>query len=65
MEGSEHVMVFKQIHTSHPATARVKCQLVPLDKKAPLTQVLYTHDTAQTHVLQEMEFAGDTAKHVF
>ena len=65
MQGEDHVMVFSQLHTSKPATARVKCQLVPLKVKAPATHFLYGHNEANTHVLQELIFAGDTAKHVF
>jgi hypothetical protein len=65
MEGENHIMVFSQLHTSNPATVRVKCQLVPLKVKAPTTQLLYGHNDANTHVLQELVFAGDTAKHVF
>jgi hypothetical protein len=65
MEGETHVMVFSQLHAGHPAIARVKCQLVPLKGKAPGTQLLYNHDEANAHVLQELIFAGDTAKHVF
>jgi hypothetical protein len=65
MEGENHIMVFSQLHTSNPATARVKCQLVPLQVKAPATQLLYGHTAANLNVLQELVFAGDTAKHVF
>src|SRR5437016_11640286 len=65
MEGENHIMVFTQLNASEPAVAHVKCQLVPLDKKAEHTQVIYGHNQADTHVLQEMLFAGDTAKHVF
>jgi len=65
MEGENHVMVFSQLHASNPATVRVKCQLVPLKAKAPATQLLYGHNEANTHVLQELIFQGDTAKHVF
>ncbi|HYL13942.1 MAG TPA: hypothetical protein VEV41_12950 [Terriglobales bacterium] len=65
MEGENHIMVFSQLHSSSPATARVKCQLVPLKTKAPSTQILYTRNDANEHVLEELVFAGDTAKHVF
>jgi hypothetical protein len=43
----------------------VKCQLVPLQEKAPQTEVLYGHDEKNEDVLQELIFRGDTAKHVF
>jgi hypothetical protein len=65
MEGENHIMVFTQLRTPEPATARVKCQLVPLEKKSSRTQVMYKYDQSDTQVLQEMTFAGDTAKHVF
>lgn len=65
MEGENHIMVFTQLKADHPATSRVKCQLVPLEKKAGHTQVMYGHGQGETHFLQELTFAGDTAKHVF
>jgi hypothetical protein len=65
MEGESHVMQFNQLHVSKPATARVKCQLEPLKEKARSTQIIYVHDDRNDHVLQELVFAGDTAKHVF
>jgi hypothetical protein len=65
MEGENHVMVFTQITRGTAASTRVKCQLVPLAEKAQQTQVLYGHDQKDGHVLQELIFRGDTAKHVF
>jgi hypothetical protein len=65
MEGENHVMVFTQKTNGTPASTRVKCQLVPLPEKASQTQVLYGHDQKDGHVLQELIFRGDTAKHVF
>jgi hypothetical protein len=65
MEGETHVMVFTQERVKNPATARVKCQIVPLEIKATGSQVIYTHDSSDKHVLQELVFAGEKAKHVF
>ena len=65
MEGDNHIMVFKQLHVKNPAEARVKCTLVPLPQKAERSEKLYTHNGADQHVLQELVFKGDTAKHVF
>ena len=65
MEGENHIMVFTQITKGTPASTRVKCQLVPLPEKAAQTQVLYGHDLKDGHILQELVFRGDTAKHVF
>lgn len=65
MEGDNHIMVFQQLHVKNPAEARVKCTLVPLPVKANHTEKFYTHDSANQHVLVELTFRGDTAKHVF
>ena len=65
MEGENHIMVFTPVACREVATARVKCQLVPLQEKAPQSLVLYGHDQKDVHVLQELIFRGDTAKHVF
>jgi hypothetical protein len=58
-------MVFRQLHVKNPAEARIKCNLVPLTDKATQTATLYTHNDAQQHILTELVFKGDTAKHVF
>jgi hypothetical protein len=65
MEGENHIMLFTQLTNGASATARVKCQLVPLQAKAPQTMVLYGHAETDVHVLQELVFRGDSAKHVF
>ena len=65
MEGQDHVMVFTQQKSSKPATVRVKCQLVKLNEKADKTRLLYNLDANNIHVLQEITFRGETAKHVF
>lgn len=65
MEGETHIMVFKQLHVKNPVEARTKCTLVPLTQKAQRNEKLYTHNAADQHVLQELVFKGDTAKHVF
>jgi hypothetical protein len=65
MQGETHIMVFKQLHVKSPAEAQVKCNLVPLEKKAEQTATFYTHNDQQKHVLSALEFKGDTAKHVF
>ena len=59
MEGANHIMVFSQLHSPKRAEARVKCTLVPLPEK------IYIHNAANEHVLQELVFRGDSAKHVF
>ena len=64
VEGDEHVMVFKQINSSKPVTAKAKCQLVPRPKKADQTAYLYQTKGSEEIVLQEVIFKGDTAKHV-
>jgi|SRR5438270_1902621 len=65
MQGEEHIMVFTQLNSKNPATAKVKCELIKLEAKADHTQVLYNHPDPNTHVLQELIFKGETAKHVF
>jgi hypothetical protein len=65
MEGENHIMVFTPVAGREVVTARVKCQLVPLQEKAPQSLVLYGHDQKDMHILQELIFRGDTAKHVF
>ncbi len=63
MEGQEHVMVFQSLHHKMP-DVKAKCQLVQLGKKADQTRTVYLVN-ANERVLQELVFAGDTAKHVF
>lgn len=62
MEGTEHVMIFKAI--SGKATAEAKCNLVPLDQKAKTTEQRYSENAKNERVLVEMQFRGDTSKHV-
>jgi hypothetical protein len=65
MQGETHIMVFRQLHVKTPVEAEVKCSLVPLQKKADQTATYYTHNDKQEHVLSELVFKGDSAKHVF
>jgi hypothetical protein len=65
MEGSDHIMVFRQIGVRKPAEVRAKCTLVPLAQKAPDNQKIYELDAANQRVLHELIFKGDLAKHVF
>jgi len=64
MEGQEHIMVFHAV-TVKAQDVKVKCQLVQLEKKADQTRTVYQVNAANERVLQELVFAGDTAKHVF
>jgi hypothetical protein len=65
MEGSEHIMVFRQLGTKKPVEVRAKCTLVPLRAKADKDQTIYVLNAANERVLQELVFKGDRAKHVF
>jgi hypothetical protein len=65
MEAQNHIMLFKQLHKSKPAEARVKCRLVPLTEKAASDQVIYVLNAANERVLQTLTFRGDLAQHVF
>jgi hypothetical protein len=62
MQGSEHIMIFKQI--GGKAEAKAKCNLVPLAEKAKTTEQHYTENAKNERVLTEMIFRGDTSKHV-
>ena len=65
MEGSNHIMVFRQLGAKKPVEVRAKCTLVPLGAKAEMSQQLYANNAANERVLQELIFKGDRAKHVF
>jgi len=65
MEGSDHIMVFRQLGTKKPVEVRAKCTLVPLSAKADKNQTTYILNAANERVLQELVFKGDLAKHVF
>jgi hypothetical protein len=65
MEGSDHIMVFRQLGTKKPVEVRAKCTLVPLSAKADKSQTIYILNAANERVLQELVFKGDLAKHVF
>jgi hypothetical protein len=65
MEGSDHIMVFRQLGTKKPAEVRAKCTLVPLSGKASDDQKIYILNAANERVLHELVFKGDHAKHVF
>ena len=62
MQGTEHVMIFKQM--GGKAEAKTKCNLVPLGEKSKTTEQRYTENAKNQHVLTEMTFRGDTSKHV-
>ena len=65
MEGENHIMVFTQQHSKHPAEARVQCSLQPLNAKATHSEKIYVMNASNERVLRELVFKGDTAKHVF
>jgi len=65
MDGTQHIMVFKQQHAKQPVEARVQCQLVPLPKKAERTEMAYGLNAANERVLHHLIFLGDSAQHVF
>jgi len=63
MDGTQHIMVFKGVQGTK-GEAKAKCTLVPLSEKAKQTEQRYTENAKNEHVLQEMTFRGDTAKHI-
>lgn len=65
MQGQDHVMVFTQLRTKKPVEARVKCQLLPLTKKADHDEQTFAINAANERVLHTLVFRGDTAQHVF
>jgi hypothetical protein len=65
MEGSDHIMIFRQLNTKKPVEVRAKCTLVPLTEKASGDQRIYVLNAANERVLSELIFKGDHAKHVF
>jgi len=65
MQGMDHIMVFRQLNARQPAEVRVKCQLVPLPRKAEQTQQEFVINAANERVLHTLIFQGDTAQHVF
>lgn len=65
MEGSDHIMIFRQLNTKKPVEVRAKCTLVPLTDKARGDQRIYLLNAANERVLSELIFKGDHAKHVF
>ena len=54
MQGTEHIMIFKQIDGK--AEAKAKCNLVPLTEKAKTTEQRYTENAKNERVLVEMTF---------
>lgn len=65
MDGSNHIMVFRQLGTKKPIEVRAKCTLVPLGAKANADEKIFTLNAANEVVLHELVFKGDLAKHVF
>ncbi len=65
MNGSEHIMVFTQTHSKHPAEAKVKCNLQPLPNKATQNLQGFKQNDKNEKVLARLIFKGDTAEHIF
>jgi len=65
MEGSDHIMVFRQLRAKKPIEVRAKCRLVALPEKAATDKKIFELNTADERVLHELIFKGDLAKHVF
>lgn len=63
MQGTEHIMIFKEIG-GKKTEVKAKCSLVPLTAKATQTEQRYTENAKNERVLVEMIFRGDTSKHV-
>lgn len=62
MQGTEHIMIFTKV--GGKAEAKAKCNLVPLNGKAKTTEFRYNENAKNERVLTEMQFQGDTSKHI-
>ena len=62
MQGTEHIMIFTKV--GGKAEAKAKCNLVPLNAKAKTTEFRYSENAKNERVLTEMQFQGDTSKHI-
>ena len=62
MQGTEHIMIFTKV--GGKAEAKAKCNLVPLNAKAKTTEFRYNENAKNERVLTEMQFRGDTSKHI-
>ena len=62
MQGTEHIMIFTKV--GGKAEAKAKCNLVPLNAKAKTTEFRYSENAKNERVLTEMQFQGDTSKHM-
>lgn len=64
MEGQDHYMVFRE-DGKKTSDLKVKCTLVQLGYKASKTETIYELNASNERVLEQIVFAGDTARHVF
>ena len=66
MEGDNHIMVFEQQNVSKKkqATAKIKCELKPLDKAADANLIGYKNE-GSNRSLNFLQFKGDKAVHQF
>jgi hypothetical protein len=62
MQGEDHIMAFERVASKD--VFKVKCTLVPLQGKVERDQTVY-EISGNERVLHELQFRGDTAKHVF
>lgn len=65
MDGTEHVMLFHQINSRHPAEARVKCSLISVARPIEQTEIGFRQDSKGELVLNRLAFKGDRAEHRF
>jgi hypothetical protein len=75
VEGGEHFLTFKEVkmpagyrHSNTPvakeAAARIKCTVVPLEKKAGKTAVSLKTNAAGAKEIADVQIAGEAFKHV-
>jgi hypothetical protein len=64
MQGSDHIMTFKQLARKNPVEVRVKCTLVPLKAAAQQTEFGFKVN-GNEKLLNRMVFRGERAEHLF
>jgi hypothetical protein len=75
MEGGEHLITFKEVQmpagyrhgntrVNKEAAARIKCNVEPLERKAPKTVVSLRINSAGEKEVAEVQIAGEAFKHL-
>ena len=65
MNGSQHIMTFKQLNTGHPAEFKCSANWFRCRKRRSVRSTCYVLNASNERVLQSLTFKGDSAQHVF